>query len=319
MDSRHSGLETGVRPRTTDHGHPHPALGGLGRPSLFWDVRLETVDPVRNRDWIISRVLAYGLWEEVRLLFRLYAADVIRQSVSASRTLDAHVRDFWLEFGPSEEMLSVFHAEVLDPATGSLLEGHGSTLAQPGFCLCGGTALALRLGHRVSQDLDLLTTRDFDSMALWNLLQDSISDAMLVERTTNTLHTTLAGVEVSFLKQSGIQIEARGDFAGVPVATLDTLAALKLNAVVGRGTRKDFVDLYTMCQNGWTIDSLLAAAKTRAPKLNPTLILRSLTHFEDAERDPLPRMLAPYEWAAASKYFRQHVRAYMARELSQDR
>ncbi len=295
----------------------HPALAGLERPSLFWDVRPEDIDPAKHQRWIIARVLECGTWEEIRVLFRLYSVHTIRDAVAASRTLRARSHDLWLALLVEE--VAVFHTETLSVAAWQLLDQRGGLLGQPGFMLCGGTAVALRLGHRRSVDLDLFTGEDFDARALWDRLSSHITGALLLESGRNTLHATLAGVDVSFIKQVGVKLDARGDLAGVPIADLDTLAVLKLNAATGRGARKDFIDLYALCQNGWTLPALMDALQRRAPALDPSAALRSLTYFADAEGEPMPEMLTSWAWEDVKRFFQAHVRTYVAGELGIDR
>ena len=89
--------------------------------------------------------------------------------------------------------------------------------------------------------------------------------------------------------------------------------------MVGRGARKDFIDLYALCQRIWTTDSLLAAAQERAPGLYPALVLRSRTCFEDGGREPLPRMREPLAGPNVVRFLRDHVGAYVHRDLLRDR
>jgi hypothetical protein len=291
------------------------SLGGFGRKALFWDVSRNEIDFERHRRWVVARVLSYGTWEEILAVFGTYGVAGVREALTDNRFLDPDTARFWREFAPGEEAATaVFHPEVLEPATRRLLEEHGPDLAQPGFALCGGTAISLRYGHRQSDDLDLLTMADFDSGALFELLASRLT-VQLVDRRPNTLHVTASGVKLTYLKQAGIRIESRGEIFGVPVASDGSLAVLKANAVAGRGSRKDFVDLHEMFRRGMTMDALVQEVEARAPSLNRRIVLRSLTYFRDADAEPMPRMLSDASWEEVKRELEAVVRNYVKREV----
>lgn len=91
-----------------------------------------------------------------------------------------------MKFAPNEEELAVFHQEVLGRSTEHLMSAFGCVLAQPGFMRCGGTAVALYLGHRQSDDLDLLTEHDFDSEDLLHVLGEKLPTVDVIDRRANT-------------------------------------------------------------------------------------------------------------------------------------
>jgi len=126
---------------------------------------------------------------------------------------------------------------------------------------------------------------------------------------SNTLHMTLGGLKVSFIRQRGVRLVPGNELNGIPVAGLDTLLALKLNAVAGRGSRKDVIDLYAICiHEGLGVSDLLQHAQQWAPGINTGHLLRSLAYFEDAEREPMPAMLAQWRWNEVRRFFESGVR-----------
>ena len=72
---------------------------------------------------------------------------------------------------------------------------------------------------------------------------------------------------------------------------------MKLIAISGRGSRKDFIDLYTILRNGPILKDFfpLLPIKYGAGRANVYHILKSLTYFKDAEREPPPTMLEPFD------------------------
>ncbi|GAA3950725.1 hypothetical protein GCM10022246_01540 [Pedobacter ginsengiterrae] len=112
------------------------------------------------------------------------------------------------------------------------------------FFLVGGTALSLKIGHRISIDIDLFTLENFDP----NLLQDHIlwnygSNLKVIG--TGALMGLIDGVKVDFITHPYPHVQPLDNLENIRMASLQDIAAMKLNAVVGSGERiKDFVDLY---------------------------------------------------------------------------
>lgn len=80
---------------------------------------------------------------------------------------------------------------------------------------------------------------------------------------------------------------------------------MKLLAICSRGSRKDFIDLYTILRGDITLQEYfrLLPEKYGASRINTYNILKSLTYFEDAEKEPIPRMLVPFSWEECKAFF----------------
>ena len=85
---------------------------------------------------------------------------------------------------------------------------------------------------------------------------------------------------------------------------------MKLGAVIGRGARKDFIDLYAICQR-IPLSRLLMLGSTKFPKTHDftLLALKALSFFDDAERDPPVVTPAPVAWDHVKAFFTREVRA----------
>jgi len=86
---------------------------------------------------------------------------------------------------------------------------------------------------------------------------------------------------------------------------------MKIEAIAGRGAKKDFVDLYFICQEGLRLVDAVAAFKTRFARARPDVAHRmmALTYFDDAEREPEPLLLRPVAWSAIRAFFEREVRS----------
>jgi hypothetical protein len=127
--------------------------------------------------------------------------------------------------------------------------------ADHGFYLAGGSALCLRLAHRRSIDLDLFRVGEFDAEQMLRELRAAGVPAHGAETQRSTLWFELEGVETRLMHFDRPVLQNPDDCLGVPVASVLDIAAMKIEAISSRGARKDFVDLYFICQrspgSGW--------------------------------------------------------------------
>lgn len=286
----------------------------LRQSFAFWDVDPNTLDPSQHALWIINRVLQFGQWDEWVTLFRLYGPERIGKALDQRRLPD-HIRQFWQPYFANAEE-HIMHPETLHPATAALWQRLGPHLCPPGYVLCGGTALALYLGHRQSDDLDFMTMVAGEPTAMVERIQTIDPTAEIMDRSAHSIHWRINTVKVSYLWQPGVRLDAGLVFDGIPLASLPTLAALKCNAVANRGSRKDFIDLYALLQTGWSLAQVVEAAADQAPRLNRAHLLRSLTYFVDAEREPTPLLYRQWAWEDVRQVLERSVYAYLHQQLS---
>src|SRR5271165_355780 len=175
------------------------------------------------------------------------------------------------------------------------------------FYLAGGTGLALQFGHRLSQDLDFFATDLFDEQSLIQRLQ-AMTEFSLVAEAPHTLHTTIQGSRVTFLGYTYPLLFPFVRFLDVAVADPRDIACMKVSAIASRGTKRDFVDLYVSAGRFGLANILewfdRKYAQTHHNKLH---LLKSLTFFDDAEKDPMPHMLVLLDWEEVKRFFVQGV------------
>ena len=183
-------------------------------------------------------------------------------------------------------------------------------VAERGFYLAGGSALCLRLAHRQSIDLDLFHTGRFDAEELLRELQASGLPVQGAELERSAIWFEVEGVETSLLYFDYPPLQQPELTLGVPVASLVDIAAMKVEAIASRGARKDFVDLYFICQQpGFGLAAALSSFEARFASARPDVLhrVKALTYFEDAEREPDLLLLKPVEWAQVRAYFEREV------------
>jgi predicted nucleotidyltransferase component of viral defense system len=177
-----------------------------------------------------------------------------------------------------------------------VLRGLMEQEAFSGFALGGGTSLALRYAHRKSVDLDLFTSEPFDSEGLLNQIRARFSTVEVFNRTPGSLCLNLDGVKVDFLLHAYPIMEPPDVIDGIRLMAREELAAMKVNAVTNRGSKKDFSDLLLLHQEGLELSKSLNLYCQKYGEAGRFLALRSLQWFEDAENEPDPLYLNEWTW-----------------------
>ncbi len=200
-----------------------------------------------------------------------------------------------------------WHREVVTSEVDRALRDLRERSVLDDFYLAGGTGLALQLGHRRSVDLDFFSTDMFDEELLIRKLL-GLAGFSVVGKDSSTLHAGIGRVKASFLGYPYPVIFPFLSFADVNVADPRDIACMKISAIAGRGTRRDFVDLYFVSKSHG-LQPLLELFRRKFAKADYSKIhiLKSLTYFHDAEEDPMPDMLADLSWDEVKNFFRSVV------------
>lgn len=183
--------------------------------------------------------------------------------------------------------------------------GQESFLAD--FYLAGGTALAIQLGHRESVDLDWFSAKSFSNQYIKSVLA-GLGDFHLESEETETVHGVLDKVKMSFIRYNYKLVYSLKEFQGVKLADERDIAAMKLDAISSRGSKKDFIDLYFLLQKYslWELFRVLED-KYQGIDYNRLHMIKSLTYFDDAETEPIPKMLVDFDWASAKQAIRDRA------------
>jgi hypothetical protein len=185
-------------------------------------------------------------------------------------------------------------AKVLDATQAKVLRAIGPALHARGFYLAGGTAVALHFGHRRSVDLDWFTAQPLGDP---NTLAASLrADGIGFETgmpLRGTLHGTVSGTRVSMLEFPYPMLKALlpCPVSDCAMASLDDLAAMKLSAIVQRGSRKDFVDIYALSVRHAPLADMLAWYRRKFSVAEVGHVVYALSYLDDAEKEPMPTML----------------------------
>ncbi len=157
------------------------------------------------------------------------------------------------------------------------------------FVLYGGTALALRLGHRHSEDFDFFSNKSFTPDVLRKAIP-YLQDAEMSQFESNTLTAIVdrgGPVKVSFfggLKLNRVHEPEVAQDNGIQVASLLDVAATKLATIQQRAQVRDYEDVAAIVGTGISLPEALAAAvAVYGKEFNGALSLKALTYFVDGD------------------------------------
>jgi predicted nucleotidyltransferase component of viral defense system len=201
----------------------------------------------------------------------------------------------------------MLHTQAVEPGTLELLnELMGKDYLRE-FVLVGGTALALQFGHRKSIDLDMFTIQDFDTEKLVPAL---LKDYDLVPslQLPQTLICNINGIKVDFIRFKYCFIRPIVEVAPIRMLSIEDIAPMKLDAITGRGSKKDFFDLYFLLQH-FSLENLFELYKEKYPHQTVFHVARSLVYFKDAEDYPDPIVFdKKVTWAKVKKAISQEIK-----------
>ena len=181
------------------------------------------------------------------------------------------------------------------------------------FSLVGGTALSLRYGHRTSVDLDLFSHKKFDPEPIVKALKKEFGKGYSAESKTARwgIFCYLDEIRVDIVHHphpliAGIEENNKIRMYGDP-----DIIAMKLNAILGRGKKKDFWDLYELLHH-YPLKDMIRFHESKFPEQNLLITIpQAITYFDDADQTEDPISLKGQTWESVKKYIQQKVSDYL--------
>ena len=144
----------------------------------------------------------------------------------------------------------MLHKETVSTEMWELLQKLMKDEILKDFDLVGGTSLSLQIGHRLSIDIDLFTTRSFDEQAMLKHLANQYPEVMIRDMFDNTILLDIGKVKVDILAHQYPLQKTVETKEGVRLVSLEDIGAMKLHAIFQNGTRiKDFIDMYFLLEH----------------------------------------------------------------------
>lgn len=160
--------------------------------------------------------------------------------------------------------------------------------------LVGGTGLAMQLGHRKSIDIDLFGLHSADILDIKQELS-KLGNLRILKTTKNIFVCKINDVLVDIVNFKYPWLEDEITFNDIKLAGLIDIAAMKISAISGRGTKKDFIDIFFLLKH-FSLNEMLNAYQRKFPDGNLFVALKSMSYFEDSEEDLMPYMFNKINW-----------------------
>lgn len=184
---------------------------------------------------------------------------------------------------------------AVESATLALLKKICALQPFENFALGGGTNLALRLGHRLSVDLDFFTNTAYQNSIIFGAITREFPAAELLFEQNQTMMFIIDKVKVDFILYPFKWRQPFETIDGARLIGLPDIIPMKLQALSNRFSKKDFWDIAFLL-NYFSLSEMLKIFKSKFPRIDIGYIIHSLTDFEVAEREQDPVELIPKTW-----------------------
>ncbi|WP_296623739.1 nucleotidyl transferase AbiEii/AbiGii toxin family protein [Marivirga sp.] len=205
----------------------------------------------------------------------------------------------------------MLHLETITGDTLELLKSIANSDLGTETRLVGGTSLALQLGHRISVDLDFFGNINLEPFEIEGILNDfgetyplKVSKLIKIYN-CNSIKLDLVQYNYPWLEEAIV-------WDNIKLAGLKDIAAMKIGAITGRGSKKDFIDLYELLKH-FSLKQMIEFYKEKYKDGSVYLALKSLIYFDDAEEqvkeypDSEPELLYDLSWEEVkSKILKVH-------------
>jgi len=178
------------------------------------------------------------------------------------------------------------------------------------FALVGGTNLSLRLGHRISEDLDIFANEPYDSEDVAKPLRDLFpGEITIVDKRVHTILAYVRTVKVDLVLHRYPYLQPVETIDSVRFVSIPDVVAMKLNAITRRGAKKDFFDIAELLDQ-YSLAEMLQFFADKYASTDIGFVVRSLTYFEEAENSKDPVMLKAVNWEQVKKKIQQAVQDF---------
>jgi predicted nucleotidyltransferase component of viral defense system len=201
------------------------------------------------------------------------------------------------------------HTNILNSRQVKILEILSQLDFIEDFYLAGGTALALQYGHRESVDFDFFTQKTFVPEELFGKLSSAV-ETKRNYKSEGTLGIFIEQVTCSFFKYEYPILHDFITFKNrVKLASVADISAMKVAAISDRGKKRDFIDLYFICQTDCSLKEAIDFYGKKYDVFGSDLyhVYTSLIYFKDTEKDEMPQMFEKTDWEQIKNYFTEEV------------
>jgi hypothetical protein len=189
--------------------------------------------------------------------------------------------------------------------------------------LGGGTALALQLGHRRSEDLDFFFSERTDIELLVRGVEAAEEGILVINQTPAHTEFLLRKIRVDLIRERITPrfplLPIHPQAPGLRMADAKDIGRMKLLAIGSRGSKKDFTDLFCLTREVINLESLitLSERECRTVRYSRLVFLKGLVDFDEADREPDPVMIWKTSWDEIKTGLKEEVMR-IAREIQDE-
>lgn len=203
--------------------------------------------------------------------------------------------------------------ETVEPHTFSILNQLMEMPELSDFSLVGGTALSLLYGHRKSIDLDFFSNKPFDHAQITISLQNKFGNKFIKEEKAPRfgLFCYVDDVKIDLVRHPHPLIRTLQNIERMRLFSTEDIIAMKVQAVLGRGKKKDFWDIAELLKH-FSIDEFIRFHKEKYATQNLLITVpQAITYFADAEESEDPLSLKNQTWESVQAFITTKVSEYL--------
>ncbi|EMS35181.1 hypothetical protein C943_02256 [Mariniradius saccharolyticus AK6] len=207
----------------------------------------------------------------------------------------------------------MLQTQTVEPGTFSILVELNEIPALKEFALVGGTALSLIFGHRISVDLDFFSTSSFSNEDVIIALEKRYGPAFAMEKKPPHfgIFCFIQHTKVDIVRHPHPLIRPIHTIEGLRFFSLEDIVAMKVQAILGRGKKKDFWDIAALLER-FSVRDFVEFHRQKYP--NQYLLIsvpQAMIYFAEAEEDQDPISLKGQTWESVKDFIRGKVREYL--------
>lgn len=220
----------------------------------------------------------------------------------------------------------MLHSKTVQSETLFLLEELMSEPVLNNFMLVGGTALSLIKGHRISDDIDLFTDKEFNKEEVKYLFKSKYNRGSLkISEFTFGLSIYYSNnnnnhdVKIDIMNFSTDPfLKSPNIIDNIRFASLEDIAAMKFNAIKSRITKKDFIDIYYLLKD-FSFGQILNFNKERFKYEEVKDSLIGISMIDKADSDPMPKMFNSISWDEIKKSIKHEASIYFDQNVTKQK
>ncbi len=181
------------------------------------------------------------------------------------------------------------------------------------FSLVGGTALSLLYGHRMSVDLDLFSDKPFENSNIIAAVKKKFKDKFVTEekQVRFGIFGFIDDVKIDLVRHPHPLIRPLQTIDDIRMFSTEDIIAMKVQAILGRGKKKDFWDIAELLQH-YTIPDFIQFHKEKYTTQNLLITVpQAITYFNDAEESEDPVSFKKQTWDNVKKFISSKVSDYL--------